>query len=129
MPKIISIEQRGDFKAITYYLKNLNFSSMNRILHKYGKIGVTALQNATPINTGLTASSWYYEVDNEDGVAVLRFCNSNLTDEWCPVAIILQYGHATGTGGWVEGIDYINPALKPVFDQLAEEAWKEVLDS
>lgn len=126
MSKIITFEVKGDFKKLTRFLERTKERINLGILDKYGKRGVEALSMATPVDTGLTASSWYYEIQNEDGVAVLRFCNSNLTDGWCPVAIILQYGHATGTGGWVEGRDYINPAIQPLFEELAKEAWREV---
>lgn len=126
MSKIISFEVKGDFKKLTRFLERTKERINLGILDKYGKRGVEALALATPFDTGLTASSWYYEIQNENGVAILRFCNSNLADGWCPVAIILQYGHATGTGGWVEGRDYINPAIQPLFEELAKEAWREV---
>lgn len=126
MSKIISFEVSGDFKKLTRYLERVKERIGTGILNKYGKRGVDALMANTPVKTGLTASSWYYEIQNEDGVAVLRFCNSNLAEGWCPIAIILQYGHATGTGGWVEGRDYINPALRPLFDEIVNEAWREV---
>lgn len=126
MSKIITFEQSGDFKKLTRFLERARERIGFGILDKYGRKGVEALSNATPVDSGKTASSWYYKIQNEDGVAVLQFCNSNLGDDWCPIAIILQYGHATGTGGWVEGIDYINPAIQPLFEELAEEAWKEV---
>lgn len=126
MSKIISFEVKGDFKKFTRYAERVKERIGAGILDKYGRRGVDALMANTPVKTGLTASSWYYELQNEDGVAVLRFCNSNLADGWCPIAIILQYGHATGTGGWVEGRDYINPSLQPLFDELVNEAWREV---
>ena len=126
MSKIISFEVKGDFKKFTRYAERVKERVGAGILNKYGRLGVDALRANTPVKTGLTASSWYYEIQNKDGVAVLRFCNSNLADGWCPIAIILQYGHATGTGGWVEGRDYINPSLQPLFDKLVSEAWREV---
>lgn len=128
MSKIITFEVHGNLKKLTRYLERVKERIGLGILDKYGRKGVEVLQLATPIDSGKTALSWYYEIQNEDGVAVLRFCNSNLGDGWCPIAIILQYGHATGTGGWVEGRDYINPAIQPLFDELAKEAWKEVTD-
>ena len=94
-------------------------------LNKYGAQGVAALASATPVDSGLTASSWYYEVEKGKGVASITFYNSNVHRGIC-IAIILQYGHGTGTGGYVQGRDYINPAIQPIFDQLAEDAWKEV---
>lgn len=126
MSKIMSFEVEGDFKNLTRYLERVRESFGIGILDKYGKRGVEALAAATPVDTGKTASSWYYEIQNDENGAVIRFCNSNIVDGWCPIAIILQYGHATGTGGWVEGQDYINPAIQPLFEELAQEAWKEV---
>ena len=81
--------------------------------------------SATPVESGETANSWYYEIEHRDGSATISFKNSNVKDG-VPIAIILQYGHATGTGGWVEGRDYINPAIQPIFDKIAENAWREV---
>lgn len=129
MGKIITFEVHGDLKKVTRYLERVKERIGLGILDKYGRQGVEALRLATPIDSGKTALSWYYEIQNEDGVAVLRFCNSNLGDGWCPIAIILQYGHATGTGGWIEGRDYINPVIQPLFDKLAKEAWREVTDT
>ena len=86
---------------------------------------MAALASATPVDSGLTASSWSYEITNKNGTATISFRNSNIQNG-VPIAIILQYGHATGTGGWVEGRDYINPAIQPIFDQIANDAWKEV---
>ena len=86
---------------------------------------MAALASATPVDSGLTASSWSYEITNKDGIATISFRNSNIQNG-VPIAIILQYGHGTGTGGWVEGRDYINPAIQPIFDQIANDAWKEV---
>lgn len=126
MPSIISFEEHGDFKRLTRWLERVKEAVGRGLLNKYGKRGVEALATATPMDSGRTALSWYYEIQNEDGIATLRFCNSNLGNGWCPIAIILQYGHATGTGGWVEGRDYINPAIRPLFEELAREAWNEV---
>ena len=100
------------------------------VLEKYGHIGVLALQANTPKDTGLTADSWNYEIEEnkKKGLVTLRFINSNVVDDWANVAVLIQYGHATRNGGWVEGIDYINPSLKPVFDQLANQVWAEIVD-
>ena len=95
------------------------------MLDKYGRAGVDALSSATPVDSGLTASSWSYKIVQGRGVATIEFHNSNF-NEGVPSAIILQYGHGTGTGGWVEGRDYINPAIQPVFNKIVEDAWKEV---
>ena len=95
-------------------------------LRKYGQRGVEALKNATPVLTGATAESWYYDIVEESkGVYKIIWCNSNLEDEWFNVALYIQLGHATRSGAWVEGIDYINPALAPIFNRMADEAWEE----
>lgn len=115
----------GDFsKTNTYFEKMLNVFHLG-FLDKYGREGVAALSAATPIDTGLTASSWSYEISREGNVVTINFLNSHI-NKGVPIAIILQLGHGTGTGGYVEGRDYINPAIQPVFEKLAEEAWKEV---
>lgn len=95
-------------------------------LDRYGREGVAALTSATPVDTGLTAKSWYYRITNQKGLVEISFHNSNIQNG-VPIAIILQYGHGTGTDGWVQGRDYINPAIQPVFDKIAESAWREVI--
>ena len=122
---MIGFRQKGDFSKTENYLKRLKQNKILAILEKYGRDGVAALSSATPVDTGLTASSWYYKVDIRDGSASLIFCNSNIQNG-IPIAIILQYGHGTGTGGWVQGRDYINPAIQPIFDALVKQAWGEV---
>lgn len=122
---MITFRQKGDFSKTTAYFNKLKKSSVARILDSYGKQGVAALASATPVDSGLTASSWYYEVEIQNGKYTINFCNSNIKDG-VPIAIILQYGHGTGTGGWVEGRDYINPAIVPVFDKITKSAWEEV---
>lgn len=94
---------------------------------KYGREGVSALSSATPVDSGKTASSWYYKIERTKDMISITFLNSNI-NKGVPIAIILQYGHGTGTGGWVEGRDYINPAIQPIFDKMAEEAWREVIE-
>lgn len=95
-------------------------------LRKYGQLGVEALKNNTPVSTGVTAESWYYDIIEErDGVFKIIWCNQNLADEWFNVALYLQLGHGTADGTWVEGIDYINPALAPVFNSMADKVWEE----
>ena len=125
---MITINHYGDFKKLTNFLEKMKRMFDVSILDKYGREGVAALSAATPIDSGKTASSWTYEIkDIKDGVA-LTFNNTNIQNG-VPIAIILQYGHGTRNGGWVEGRDYINPAIQPVFDKLANEAWKEVIGS
>ena len=123
---MIRFNSKGDFsKATRYFKKALVASDVSDILDKYGKRGVSALAASTPVDSGLTASSWYYKVHSSRSNATLTFHNSNINNG-VPIAVILQYGHGTGTGGWVEGRDYINPAIQPIFDEIVEEAWKEV---
>ena len=125
---MISFKQKGDFSKLTGFLERIKESVKIGDLDKFGRAGVEALSSATPVNTGKTANSWYYEIDNKNGVATISFNNSNIQNG-VPIAIILQYGHGTGTGGWVEGRDYINPAIRPIFDEIAENAWREVTKS
>ena len=122
---MITFSQKGDFSKLTRYLERVKEVIRRGDLDKYGRAGVAALSSATPIDTGLTASSWYYEIEHSNGSAVISFHNSNIQNG-VPIAIILQYGHGTGTGGWVEGRDYINPAIRPIFDAIANDAWREV---
>lgn len=125
---MITINHYGDFKKLTNFLEKMKRMFDVSMLDKYGREGVAALSAATPVDSGNTASSWTYEIkDIKDGVA-LTFNNTNIQNG-VPIAIILQYGHGTRNGGWVEGRDYINPAIQPVFDELANEAWKEVIGS
>lgn len=122
---MIKIRQKGDFKKLTSFLERAKESLDIGILDKYGRKGVDALSSATPVDTGLTASSWFYKIENKNGVAKIEFHNSNIQNG-VPIAVILQYGHGTRNGGYVVGRDYINPAIQPVFDELAKNAWKEV---
>ena len=122
---MIVIRQKGDFSKLSRYLERLKETARLGILDKYGREGVAALASATPKDTGLTANSWYYEIKRTNNSISLNFGNSNIQNG-VPIAIILQYGHGTGTGGWVEGRDYINPAIQPIFDKIANDAWKEV---
>lgn len=122
---MISFRQKGDFSKVTKFLERAKESVRLGVLDKYGREGVAALASATPVDTGLTASSWYYTIENKNGVATLSFGNSNIQNG-VPIAIILQYGHGTRNGGWVQGRDYINPAIQPLFDKIADAAWREV---
>ena len=122
---MISFRQKGDFSKLDRYFEKLREAAKIGVLDKYGRAGVKALSSATPTRTGVTAASWSYKINRKNGSASLNFYNSNI-NEGVPIAIIIQYGHGTGTGGWVEGIDYINPAIQPLFKQLADDAWKEV---
>lgn len=122
---MISFRQKGDFSKLTRYFERVKEAARLSILDKYGREGVAALASATPVDSGKTADSWYYEIERQNGSATISFYNSNI-NKGVPIAIILQYGHGTGTGGWVEGRDYINPAIQPIFDKIVHNAWKEV---
>lgn len=123
---MIKITQKGDFSKVEMFLERLKEGFNKSIFDKYGRMGVEALRNATPVDTGLTASSWSYQINYSSNSVTIEFHNSHI-NKHVNIALILQYGHGTGTGGWVEGRDYINPALQPIFDQMAEEAWREVV--
>ena len=122
---MITFRHQGDFSKTTRYLERAKNVFRIGDLDKYGRAGVAALASATPVESGLTANSWYYEITNKNGSISISFFNSNIQNG-VPIAIILQYGHGTGTGGWVEGRDYINPAIQPIFDNITNEAWREV---
>ena len=122
---MISFRQKGDFSKLNRYFERVKEAAKIGVLDKYGQAGVSALSSATPVESGKTASSWYYEIKRQNGSVALEFYNSNVNNG-VPIAVILQFGHGTGTGGWVQGRDYINPAIQPIFDKIAEDAWKEV---
>ena len=122
---MISFRQKGDFSKLTHFLERAKESVRIGDLDKYGREGVAALSSATPIDSGETANSWSYEITNKDGSATITFKNSNIQNG-VPIAIILQYGHGTQNGGWVQGRDYINPAIQPIFDEIVNNAWREV---
>lgn len=122
---MISITQKGSFKHIESFFKRAPKIRVRDILEKYAKRGVDLLSANTPIDTGLTANSWGYEIHQSGDDYTITWTNTNVVSG-IPVAILLQYGHATKNGGYVQGIDFINPALKPLFDNLANELWEEV---
>lgn len=123
---MITFKHTGDFSKTTKFLKkSAGKANIENVLNEYGKAGVAALKSATPIESGLTADSWYYEIEIKKGSYAIHFCNSNI-NEGVPIAIILQYGHGTRNGGWVQGRDYINPAAQPVFDDIVNKVWREV---
>ena len=122
---MITFRQKGDFSKLTRFLERAKETVRLGDLDKYGRQGVAALSSATPIDSGLTAESWYYEIENKKGSATITFYNSNIQNG-VPIAIVLQYGHGTRNGGWVQGRDYINPAIQPIFDEIVNEAWREV---
>ena len=122
---MISFKQKGDFSKLTRYFERVKEAAKIGVLDKYGKAGVAALASATPVESGKTAASWDYEIKRQNGSVSIEFTNSNI-NKGVNIAIILQYGHDTGTGGWVQGRDYINPAIQPIFDKIVEDAWREV---
>jgi hypothetical protein len=124
MPKI-SFGTKGNFNKTEKFLSAMRRGDMFAALDAYGKEGVAALAAATPTESGATAGAWGYKVSKSSGRATIEWTNSHIVNG-VPIAIILQYGHGTGTGGYVQGRDYINPALRPVFDKIADKAWKAV---
>lgn len=121
---MFSIVQKGELAKTTNFLKRsakLDFSDLD----KFGRRGLEALKNATPVDTGLTAKSWYYKIVRDESSVSIQWLNSNVQNG-VPIAVILQYGHGTGTGGYVRGVDYINPSLRPIFDGIVSDIWKEV---
>lgn len=122
---MITFRHKGNFSKTTRYLERVKQAIRLGLLDKYGREGVAALASATPVDSGLTAQSWYYKIENRTGVVTITFYNSNIQNG-VPIAVILQYGHGTGTGGWVQGRDYINPAIRPIFDRILNDVWREV---
>lgn len=125
---MITFRQKGDFSKTMSFLERAKESVKLGTLDRYGREGVAALSSATPVDTGLTARSWYYKIERDKNTATISFFNSNIQNG-VPIAIVLQYGHGTRNGGWVQGRDYINPAIQPIFDKIANTAWKEVTKS
>ena len=124
---MISFKHKGDFsKTVKYFNKTKNIIKEIEF-DKYGEAGVEALKSVTPYDSGLTAGSWYYKIFRNSKRVKIGFYNSNVNDG-VPIAIILQYGHATKGGGFVSGRDYINPAIKDIFDEIVDNAWKEVTE-
>ena len=122
----ITFKHKGSFKNTEKFLKKAEKADYWTRLEKFGQEGVEALASATPTDSGKTASSWSYEIRKTADDCAIYWINDNVQDDWFNVAIGLQYGHATGTGGWVEGFDYINPAIRPIFDRIAEDVWREI---
>lgn len=122
---MIEVTATGSFDNMETFLKAMADSNIFAKLERFGQMGVDALSAATPVDSGVTADSWYYEVIKDSGSWSIVWGNNHIEDGR-PIAVLLQYGHATRTGGYVDGRDYINPALRPLFDQMANEAWKVV---
>ena len=122
---MISFRQKGDFSKMSSFLEKAKEAVKFGDLDRYGREGVAALESATPKDSGLTASSWDYKIIRGNGSVSITFHNTHI-NKGVPIAIILQYGHGTRNGGWVEGRDYINPAIQPIFDKILDELWREV---
>lgn len=122
---MISFTSRGSFKNAESFIKHASKVDILGVLNSYAQEGVTALANATPIESGLASSSWDYEVAQRKGAYSITWINTDVENGFS-VAIMLQYGYATGTGGYVQGEDYINPAMRPIFDKIADKVWKAV---
>lgn len=121
----VKFEVSGGFTKTERFLNRMKRREYLNVLDEFGREGVQALRNATPVESGLTAESWDYEIKRTRDYTEIVWTNSNINDG-VPIAVILQYGHGTGTGGYVQGRDYINPAIRPIFDKIAEKAWKVV---
>lgn len=128
---IIKFKHSGNWKKTERFLKKNYGLSFEQILENYGRRGVEALRMYTPVDTGLTANSWYYTIDKDKkGIPVsITWGNTHLEDGRVNIAVLLQYGHGTRNGGYFEGIDYINPALQPIFEDIANSIWWEVTNS
>jgi len=122
---VFYLESKGSFKNAEAFLQKMARFDISSVLDTYAQAGVHALETATPRDSGLAAGSWDYEVSAGGGVYTISWVNNDVENGF-PVAIMLQYGHGTGTGGYVQGQDYINPAMKPIFDKIAEQVWKAV---
>lgn len=123
---MIGVKQKGDFKNIEGFLKRLRLKNIYRNLNKYGVLGTTMLALYTPIDTGKTASSWGYKIEQTEGHIAIYWTNDNKTKTGIPIAVLIDYGHATGNGGYVQGRHYIAPAIQPVFDEIVKNVWDEV---
>ena len=123
---MISVTNSGSFNNIENFLKKNKNIDFDHYLDTFGQAGVEALSKATPKDTGLTSESWYYQVEKKDGLIKISWHNSNVVDDWYNVAIGIQYGHGTASGTYVQGIDYINPAMQSIFDEFAQAIWEEV---
>lgn len=122
---MIRFKHRGNFNKIEKWFNRISRHEYLNILNRYGNVGVQVLAAATPVDTGKTAASWEFEIEHGRGKTTIYWINTHMNDG-VNIALILQYGHGTGTGGYVYGKDYINPAIKPIFDKIAEDLWKEV---
>jgi hypothetical protein len=126
---MLKITSKGSFNKTDAFLQRMSKGDIYKSLSVYAQRGVDALSAATPSETGETANSWDYEITNKRGSATIWWTNRHVDKDGTPIAIMLQFGHGTGTGGYIQGRDYINPAIRPIFDQIANDVWKEVTSS
>ena len=123
---VVTFSHKGNFKNAERLMKGFDKNKLISILNSYGMDGVHALSSATPVNSGKSASSWKYRVSVSRGSFFIIWENSSITSSGTPIVILLQYGHGTNRGGYVQGRDFINPAIKPVMDTIAKNVWREV---
>ncbi|MET0787477.1 MAG: HK97 gp10 family phage protein, partial [Paenisporosarcina sp.] len=121
---MITAKSSGSFKNTTSFLEYMKAGTVFKSLDHYGRIGVDALSRATPRDTGETANSWGYQIGHENGIYSISWYNTH-REGFVNIAVIIQYGHGTGTGGYVEGIDYINPAIRPIFEKIVNDIWRQ----
>jgi hypothetical protein len=122
---VISLESSGSFRNIQQFLLRMQNGEVYAALDSYAQQGVAALSAATPVDSGETARAWSYEISHRGGSWSIEWTNGHVNDGEV-IAILLQYGHGTGTGGFVQGRDYINPAMRPIFDRISADVWKAV---
>lgn len=122
---MIEIQSSGSFVNTEGFIKRMSKGDIFQALERYAQQGVDALARATPFDSGETARSWTYTINRQRGSYEIQFRNTHIVSG-VPIAIIIQYGHGTGTGGYVQGRDYINPVIRPLFDQIANDVWKVV---
>lgn len=122
---MIKVQTSGSFKNMQAFLERMKKREQYKVLQKYGPMGVEALRGATPVDAGETANAWVFEIVDRPGYFAIHWSNTHVNNG-IPIAVLIQYGHATRSGGYVEGYDYINPAMRPIFDQMVTDMWKEV---
>lgn len=125
---MITIKSTGSFKNTEKFFNKIKKNNIFKRLSYYGELGVRALENATPVDTGVTAKSWSYQITQNESSISISWSNSSTTDSGIPIVILLYYGHATKNGGYVQGRDFINPTIKPIFDDILKNVWKEVTE-
>lgn len=123
---MIKVTTSGSFKNLENFSKRVVKGDIYDSLDAYGRLGAQALASETPVDSRLSSLSWHYKVEKKDGAWRVSWYNDNVTEDGTPIVILLQYGHGTGTGGYVQGRDFINPALKPIFDKISDGVWKAV---